>query len=436
MPLEQVVRHGGKELLQRGAAMLSGEAAEGTWKEVASNVAKATAPPPPVPSTPTWSPNALNRHTSYKQNIKSKGARQWVEDLDPFDVNNLEELELLDSPAAARYYNLVQQAEYASKDKMGIAGDLWHQVNEETIGLGRHLEDLRTKAREVHMNPEDDFVSGLSAEEADAAIKKEIANRINAENTAGDSSDLTIGTTESDVKSYGGKRPQIAQQRGQIPREVENLITILGDQIADMPGQIPFKQQHHELIKAYFAPFSRRMRELGSELDVVNLAYMADSMGFGLGDYLAAMKMMDQIPHNIGHTALLEEGVQPGTIFRDWNLESEKARIMQIDNVADLTKEFKRAIEEVGKPMREQMNLWQESWEMIPTADRVELIRLWNIRHQYPKGSDAYKQAEVPYRELKNRLEAQIKVEKANIDESDRILAEAKQIKRERRMGG
>lgn len=172
MPLEQLVRHGAPELLKRGAAMLGGEAAEGTWKEVTSNVAKATAPPPPpVPSTPTWSPNALTRHSSYKQNIKSKGAKQWVEDLDPFDVNNLEELELLDS-AAARYYNLVQQAEYASKDNMGIAGDLWQQVNEETIGLGRHLEDLRAKAHEVHMNPEDDFVSGLNAEEADAAIKK------------------------------------------------------------------------------------------------------------------------------------------------------------------------------------------------------------------------------------------------------------------------
>lgn len=415
MPVEQLIRHGGKELLQRGAAALGGEAAEATWEEVTQKTAQSA-----------WSPNALTRHSSYKQNIKSKGAKQFVEDLDPFDVNNLEELELLDPPAAARYYNLIQQAEYASMDKMGIAGDLWQQVNEETIGLGRHLEDLRAKARETHFNPEDDFISGLDEGEIDQALKVETANRIAAGERTGTSgthvsSRTTAGTADPGPKSYGSTQRAAPYQEPEISGPL--------GAIEGMPN----REQHHELIKAYFEPFIKKARELGSELDVINLAYMADAYGYGLGDYLAAMKMMDRIPHSVGHQDLLYKEIQPGTIFKEWTLAGEQDRILKIDNIADLTREFRNAIEQVGEPMRKEMDQWQDAWERIPSEDRLKLIQLRLARKKAGKPkSPEYKEANEIYKDFKQQLISRMEEFKTGIEDS----VERQIDEKVRQMGG
>jgi hypothetical protein len=425
-PLDTAVKTIGKQV----AKQVGGEVAEGVtktaWKGVGKGTKKVTQ------AAPTWSNNDLL--TRFKKNsVKHKEAKQFINDLEPYDIDLLTEFSKIEPKGFQAFGDKV---ELAARD-FNPREDHWQEVNGLLIGLEQQVQRIRNQQSRQNFPDELDFTP-KDPVELDQAMGVERVDRISAAEKTGTgehdvSTRLTAGTAEPGEKSFRPGDRKRMKAAGTYPQEIETegLITILGKEVERIVGgadKIPYKQQHHELIKAYFEPFITRARQLGSELDVVNLSYMADHFGFGLGDYLAAMKMMDAIPHNIAHTALLEEGIQPGTIFKDWNLPDEVARIKSIDNISDLTKEFKKAIEEVGIPMREQMDLWQEAWELIPTQDRIELIRLWSVRHQYPKGSKEYKLAEKPYRELKNKLEAQIKQNKADIDADNARIAEGKQI--------
>ena len=160
---------------------------------------------------------------------------------------------------------------------------------------------------------------------------------------------------------------------------------------------------------------------------------MADHYGFGLGDYLAAMKMMDRIPHSVGHKELITKEIQPATVFKDWTLSGEQERILKIDNIADLTREFRNAIEQVGEPMRKEMNQWQDAWERIPPEDRLKLIQLRIARKQAgaPK-SPAYKEADETYQAFKQELVSRMEGFKTNIEDFEEVTLDEKL----RQMGG
>ena len=425
--LDTAVKVGVKEVAQRGASLLGGEVIEKSF----SKAAKAT--PTPKPKASVWSNNGLSRHGEYKRNIRTKEAKQWVEEIDPYDVNNIEDWRLLEPDAVERYFELIQNATNATKDGSPYANELWQEVNGATFTLDKTLADLRARAGEVHMDPEDDFISNIADDTFNRDLEIEKANRVSAASQAGDSSDVTVGRSGADqTKSYGGKRPQQAQAAGQVPTEISReQWGVLADEPFDpggKTGNVPFRQQHHELIKGYFAPFIRRMRELGSEADTINLAYMADSYGFGLGDYLVAMKMMDRIPHLEGHEDLIRAGVQPDAKlnpeFGRWNMATEKTRIANINDVAELTKEFRKAIKEVGVPIRQQMDLWQDSWEMIPIDARIKLIQLHTARGKFAKGSKGYKEANKPYKLLKDELVKQLKAKKKELELNEKQLKE------------
>ena len=273
----------GKVLVKAAAEgaqrLFSSVAEEGVQKSFGQ---AAKAAPIPEPKASVWSNNGLFRHAEYKRNIKTKDAKQWVEEIDPYDVNNIEDWRLLEPDAVERYFELIQNATNATKDGSPYANELWQEVNGATFTLDKTLADLRARAGEVHMDPEDDFISNIADDTFNRDLEIEKANRVSAANQAGDSSDVTVGRSEADqTKSYGGKRPQQAQAAGQVPTEISReQWGVLADEPFDpggKKGNVPFRQQHHELIKGYFAPFIRRMRELGSEADTINLAYMADS---------------------------------------------------------------------------------------------------------------------------------------------------------------
>ena len=164
------------------------------------------------------------------------------------------------------------------------------------------------------------------------------------------------------------------------------------------------KQQHHELIKALFSEFIKRGRELGTEMDVSNLGFLAKDEDFDLGDKLKAMFFADKIPHDSAHRWAIDEGIQPdATGMR--SLDNEIEAIRNIDNIDDLTREFKEAIEEIGKPMRDEMKAFQDAWDAIPVEDRLELIRLRMVREASgKKGSKAYKEAHKVYKAFKDEL--------------------------------
>ena len=413
--LDTAIKVGVKEVAQRGASLFGGEVIE-SFSTAAAKAAKTT--PTPKKVKPNFQNNGLFKHTEYKKNIRTQEAKQWVSDLPVEDVHSLEELRRLEPTQLERYYELVQNASDASADNSPYANELWTEVNGATFNLKGVLDELHARQQNFTVDDDLNYVKDLSPEQVSKGVEGEVVNRIAAQSKTkgegGVSAAATAGTAESGVKSFGRK----GFEEGEVS---EFAMTALGDGVNT---KIPNREQHHELIKAYFAPFIKKARELGSELEVVNLAYMADDYGFGLGDYLAAMKMMDRIPHSMGHKELLESGVQPGTIFRDWTLAGERTRIEQITDINVLTREFKKAIQEVGVPMRTQMNLWQDAWEMIPIDARVKLIQLHNARGDFPKGSKGYKEADKPYQALKKELTERLKAKKKEIELNEKQLKE------------
>ena len=177
------------------------------------------------------------------------------------------------------------------------------------------------------------------------------------------------------------------------------------DLIPGFPGKkINKKQQHHELIKALFSEFIQRGRELGTEMDVSNLGFLARDEGFDLGDKLKAMFFADKIPHDAAHRFAIDEGIQPDASGMR-SLDTEINYIRNIDNIDDLTREFQQAIEEIGKPMRDEMKAFQDAWDAIPVEDRLELIRLRMVREAAgKKGSKGYKEANKVYKAFKDEL--------------------------------
>ena len=63
-------------------------------------------------------------------------------------------------------------------------------------------------------------------------------------------------------------------------------------------------------MKALFAPYLRAARRLGTRMDVINLGFIADEFGFGLGDQFTAISQLDKIPHNAAHQFLIAIGKQ------------------------------------------------------------------------------------------------------------------------------
>mgnify|MGYP003114192163 CR=1 FL=1 len=181
------------------------------------------------------------------------------------------------------------------------------------------------------------------------------------------------------------------------------------DLIPGFPGEkIQKKQQHHELIKALFSAYIERARQLGTELDVANLGWLARDKDFDLGDKLKAMFFADKLPHDAAHRWAINEGVQPDASGMR-GLDTELEAINSINDIDTLTADFNQAIKEIGIPMREEMKHFQDAWDAIPVEDRLELIRLRTVRkYAGKKGSKAYEEANKVYKAFKEELEEQM----------------------------
>jgi len=155
-------------------------------------------------------------------------------------------------------------------------------------------------------------------------------------------------------------------------------------------GESNYKEMHHELMKAVFAPFIRRARQLGSKMDVINLGLIADEFGFGLGDQFSAIRQLDRVPHLEAHKFLLAAGIQPDEIFGiGSSISREKIDIRGIQNIDELTARFKERIQDLAIPMREEMEIFQDAWNLIPSSDRV---KLWTLKFNKKKLSKLAKE--------------------------------------------
>ena len=179
-------------------------------------------------------------------------------------------------------------------------------------------------------------------------------------------------------------------------------------------GETNYKEMHHELMKAVFAPFIRRARQLGSKMDVINLGLIADEFGFGLGDQFSAIRQLDRVPHLEAHKFLLAAGIQPDEIFGiGSSISREKIDIRGIQTIDELTARFKERIQDLAIPMREEMEIFQDAWNLIPSSDR---LKLWTLKFNKKKLSKLAKEnptktnqlaktrAEKAYKKFKEKL--------------------------------
>ena len=179
-------------------------------------------------------------------------------------------------------------------------------------------------------------------------------------------------------------------------------------------GETNYKEMHHELMKAVFAPFIRRARQLGSKMDVINLGLIADEFGFGLGDQFSAIRQLDRVPHLEAHKFLLAAGIQPDEIFGvGSSISREKIDIRGIQTIDELTARFKERIQDLAIPMREEMEIFQDAWNLIPSSDR---LKLWTLKLNKKKLSKLAKEnptktnqlaktrAEKAYKKFKEKL--------------------------------
>ena len=179
-------------------------------------------------------------------------------------------------------------------------------------------------------------------------------------------------------------------------------------------GETNYKEMHHELMKAVFAPFIRRARQLGSKMDVINLGLIADEFGFGLGDQFSAIRQLDRVPHQEAHKFLLAAGIQPDEIFGvGSSISREKIDIRGIQTIDELTARFKERIQDLAIPMREEMEIFQDAWNLIPSSDR---LKLWTLKLNKKKLSKLAKEnptktnqlaktrAEKAYKKFKEKL--------------------------------
>ena len=278
-------------------------------------------------------------------------------------------------------------------------------------------QDIPTVSKKLNAIPDNVNMKQL-LELEDANIAR--ANKLTIKDTKR-SAQATVTTDPTDVKLYGhGQKVKIAH----VPKELGSATGL-----TKIEG-IPHKQIHHELMKDYYAEYVDKARQLVKEgkatkADVINLGFIAKKYGFGLGDNKSAAAFIDKIPHDEGHELMKRMGIQPvdskrvsGRLTKDTDvkypgaeLTTEKKRISKIDNIDELTQDFEGGIKDIGVPMRDEINSFQDAWERIDTADRMKLFELrWKrdavARSVTTKTDPKYLKVEKQYKKFKEKLKA------------------------------
>jgi len=184
----------------------------------------------------------------------------------------------------------------------------------------------------------------------------------------------TIAQIPGQVKKWLKKAEQ--KWKAGIPFEEGDALTdelgeFLGSSIKDMT----FQELHHELMKAVYSAYVDTAMKLaksgsGNKMDVLNLNHMADSYGFGMGDF--GVEPYPRISHSWAHNELIKEGVQKsGQALKD-----QVQAITELPDMQSLTQSFKQSLEELAVPMRRKMDLGQRAYMKLPQTDRLKVHQL------------------------------------------------------------
>ena len=184
----------------------------------------------------------------------------------------------------------------------------------------------------------------------------------------------TIAGLPGQVKKWLKKASQKA--KAGIPfEEGDPIFDEMGEFLGSSIENMTFQELHHELMKAVYSAYVDTAMNLvksgaGNKMDVLNLNHMADSYGFGMGDF--GVEAYPRISHSWAHTELIKEGVQKSGDA----LKAQVKGITELPNMQTLTEDFKRSLEELAIPMRRKMDLGKRAYFQLPEIDRLKVHQL------------------------------------------------------------
>jgi len=271
------------------------------------------------------------------------------------------------------------------------------------------------------------------------------AEALKAKNAKNTSTISSVTSDPSDLQIYGKNTKAI---KADIPKELGGKLGTL-TQIKGVPN----KNFHHIFMKDLSSEYVKQARLLvrmgkATPDDVIMLDRIAKKHGFGLGNYKTAGDYVDRVPHNLGHKAAIESGIQPGPSGPGPTLTGEKLKISKFTDMKSLLKDFEDSIVNIAKPMREEILDFQEAWDRIPPGDRGKLIELRlerkaaRLKYQTTKAGTKVKKAQHPelvkaeeaYSKLKSKLKKEAINIKDNLKEKRLQIKETKADTKQRKL--
>jgi len=188
----------------------------------------------------------------------------------------------------------------------------------------------------------------------------------------------TIAQIPGQVKKWLKKAGQKA--KAGIPFEVgDPVYDELGEFVGSSIEGMTFQELHHELMKSVYSAYVDTAMKLveagkGTKMDVINLNHMANSYGFGMGDF--GVEAYPRLSHSWSHNELIKEGVQKsGQALKD-----QVQDITDLPDMQKLTQDFKRSLDELAVPMRRKMDLGKRAYMKLPEADRIKVIQIRKLK--------------------------------------------------------
>ena len=184
----------------------------------------------------------------------------------------------------------------------------------------------------------------------------------------------TIAGLPGQVKKWLKKAAEKA--KAGIPfEEGDPIFDEMGEFIGSSIEGMTFQELHHELMKAVYSAYVDTAAKLaksgsGNTMDILNLNHMANSYGFGMGDF--GVEGIPRVAHSWGHNELIKEGVQKSGDA----LKAQVKAITEQPNMQALTQDFKRSLEEFAIPMRRKMDLGKRAYFKLPEIDRLKVHQL------------------------------------------------------------
>jgi len=230
-----------------------------------------------------------------------------------------------------------------------------------------NLEPQVIAAKQNHQKYVESLKSGKKLSEEQLSLGSSISNPDNAPQSFGFST--PIQKVKAGVPAAVGEK-QIISKEG--TRGVRQTVV---SEIPDMP----FKELHHIFGKAMGEKIVSNVWKLIEAVppkatveDLINLNYWAKSYGMGMGDFGA--EAVNRLPHSSTHT-----------FSRNFGIEMSSSDIQAMpffDDIDDLTSYFKETIENRVIPMRGELDLQQQAYDLIPEKMRIDVEQLKVAKEQ------------------------------------------------------